>query len=197
MIHIDEETRRLLQRSARQFFQERKRRRREARERAHQQLLEEIRRADEQSPTEVMDALQRGFLGELPEMARRSLRLRTSLLMGASHQRVGRFLTEATRAFIRSDFNSTIIVSRSALEGALKQRLVRPGRKIRKKKLQELIDLAKQYGKLTPALARKAHKVRDRGNTYTHTRGRTRRLEDRALEVLSDTKTILEHLFSG
>jgi HEPN domain-containing protein len=121
--------------------------------------------------------------------------IRTTILSGATHARVVRFLIEATRAFIRGDFNSTIIVCRSALEGALKQKLVRPGRKVKRRDLEELVNLAVNDRKLTRALGRKAHKVRRRGNRYTHARRMSRNLEAEAQEILNDTKSLLEHLF--
>jgi len=192
-IQIDAKLHRMLQESARKWFRDVRVR---GRERRRIQFEEELRTLSQpQTLDKIAEALQQTFLSELPQMTRRSAAIRTTILSGATHARVGRFLVEATRAFIRGDFNSTIIVCRSALEGALKQKLVRPGRTVKRKDLEDLINLAVNEGRFTRALGRKAHKVRRRGNRYTHARGMSRKVETEAQEILNDTKSLLERLF--
>jgi HEPN domain-containing protein len=192
-IQIDDELRRMLQERAQKWFREVRKR---GRTRRRMQFQEELRLLSQpQTPDEIAAALQRTFLSELPQMVRRSAAIRTTILSGASHARVGRFVIEATRAFIRGDFNSTIIVCRSAVDGALKQKLVRPNRAVKHRALASLINLAVSEGKLTRRLGRKAHKVRRRGNRYVHARRMSRKVEKEAEEILNDTKTLLEHLF--
>lgn len=142
------------------------------------------------------DLLVREFLLQAPKLAARAARLSpivARMAPNAPNAPITLYLKEATRAYIFGFWSSSIVLSRAAMEQALKDRLNKGEQG--ETKLTDLIKEALWTGALDRAHESLASKVQLEGNSWLHGR-RGAEPADCAWETLSAARGVISHLFS-
>jgi hypothetical protein len=107
------------------------------------------------------------FCTSTAEMAARVLELSNEVVLGEPNEAVRRYLKRLSRAFVLGLFPECVMLCRSVLENALRQRFDMEEEMV-KPDLKRKIQFARTKGWISEADAVSAHDVRNRGNTAVH-----------------------------
>jgi len=140
----------------------------------------------------------RDFREVFPEMVKRATAPGFRLLSASREVPVSlqRYLIEASRCYIYGHFLASLIVCRSAIEEAVKQRLKDIGKQEEIKKddsLFKLLPVAKQEGLLDKTRYDQADNIRKKAKNAVHGKGIPP--DEECVDALQKTRGILEHLY--
>jgi len=136
----------------------------------------------------------RDFLKKARKMVERTMELTAMTPKATPDAGVNFYLREATRCWIAGFWASSVVLSRTTLERALKHRLKdRPELSPADHKLKTLIDCAHRHSLIDNAHFKTAHQVRLKGNEVVHGSEAGEKL---ACEILERTRDVLGYLYS-
>jgi hypothetical protein len=136
------------------------------------------------------------FRDMFPEMVKRANELRMVPASKNAPESVSIYLVEATRCYIYGHFLACLIVCRSAVEEAVKQRLVATGKRQEvegSKSLETLLKLAENAGLLVGRRLEYANTIRKKAGKAVH--GREIPTDSECVDALKKTRGILEQLY--
>jgi hypothetical protein len=133
-------------------------------------------------------------LENAPSLVRRTLRLSALSAKDSPSKQTNLYISEASRTFIRGFFNTSVVLSRAALEQGLEERLGAQGDG-EDVELARLIKDARKWNLLSATSATFAFDLKKRSNGVLHES--PIRDEEAALEVLIGVRSVLEEIFSA
>src|SRR5208283_4029398 len=147
----------------------------------------------------IDDLYTREFLKKARKMVDRTMKLAAMTPKATLDQGVDLYLREATRSWIAGHYEASVALSRSALELALKHRVMEKAGSLPKRdkdegELQALIRCARLLGLIDDAYRDLAEEVRQDGNKVVHKGSQVN--EDRAQHIVECTRGVLGHLYS-
>jgi hypothetical protein len=139
------------------------------------------------------DFYTRDFLKKARKMVDRTMQLAVMVPRATPDPGVNIYLREATRSYIAGLWKSSVALSRTTLEFALKQRMQEEGFPPNGD-LNEIIKAAYRCRVLDHGLSEMAHDVRLKGNDVVHGSAADKEL---AWHLLTSTRGVLSYLYSG
>ena len=139
----------------------------------------------------------RDFLKEARKMVDRTMKLTAMVPKATPDNGVNIYLREATRSYVAGHWASSVALSRSTLEFALRQRLKEKAGSLPRQKddtFENLLIWATQFRLIEDAHVKLAEQVRQNGNEVIHKGSQSS--EDRARHILVCTRGVLDHLYS-
>jgi hypothetical protein len=163
-------------------------------ERTAQWLAESIQTDHERVATIFDDFYTRDFLNKVESIVDRTMRLSAMAPKDTPDRGVNFFLREASRCLIHGFWNSSVALSRAALEVGLKQRLKsRMGGLLpTKDDLQLLLEYAQQWRLIDNASFEMGDRVRKSGNKILHGSFAD---EDLAWNTLTAVRGVLKFIY--